>query len=335
MRPSQVGKDWCMMMPQLGSLLTQLHVGGSRAPESPRGQKAQQTPTEFLQGVRKLSGLKKDQIFCNLRIPDQFQVVKDDINVVILTGRGIFCMDIKPWRGLLSAHGQNWHIQVKEKDQNLSNICIEQVEDPIKAIMIKTSHLCDLLRRNGVPLHRSLFFPRVVFPSPECELAKDLQERREVVPHDQVDHFLKSLREDYMAWMLDALTPSWLSGHLSYRQMKSAHEVLKHLGTWDLIWLQNGEQLKGDFQGCRFIALDRRETETLEFSTLKTMWALLGRAPQVTVKMYKRGSDGWLGRTLSATATVPSDTMVVFKVNGEETETKIPANAIHTITLSI
>ena len=36
---------------------------------------------------RKLTGLRKDDIYCNLRIPDQRNTLKDDINIVILTGR--------------------------------------------------------------------------------------------------------------------------------------------------------------------------------------------------------------------------------------------------------
>ncbi|XP_077358468.1 uncharacterized protein LOC144004802 [Festucalex cinctus] len=322
-------------MLQLENLLTQLHISSCTAPESPRGHKVQQTLTDFLQHVRKLTGLKKENVYCNLRIPDQFQVVKDDINIVILTGQGIFCIDIKPWRGLVYAQDQKWHVQVKEKDENFSNTCIEQMEDPLEAITIKTSDLCNHLRQSGVPVHRNLFFPRVVFPSPECELAEGLRERRELVPHDQVDHFLRSFREDYVAWMLDALTPSWLSGHLSYRQMASAQEVLRRSATWDLMRLHSGELLRGDFKGCGYIALERNQTDMLEFSTLRTMWALLGRAPQVTVKMYKRGSNGWLGKTLSATVTVPSDTLVVFQVSGDKVDTKIPANTIHSITLSI
>ncbi|XP_077406380.1 uncharacterized protein LOC144038100 isoform X2 [Vanacampus margaritifer] len=322
-------------MLHLGSLLTEFHISGCTTLESSRGHKVQQTPTDFLQHVRKLTGLRKENVYCNLRIPDQFQVVKDDINIVILTGQGIFCIDIKPWRGLVSAHDQKWHVQEKEKDQNFGNTCIEQMDDPLQAITIKTSHLCRHLRQSGVPVQQNLLFPRVVFPSPECELAEGLRERRELVSHDQVDHFLRSFREDYVAWMVDALTPSWLSGHLSYRQMASAQEILRRSGTWDLMRLHGGELLRGDFKGCGYIALDRSQTDTLEFSTLKTMWALLGRAPQVTVKMYKRGSNGWLGKTLSATATVPSDTPVVFWVNGDKADTKIPANTIHSITLSI
>ncbi|XP_049615461.1 uncharacterized protein si:zfos-911d5.4 isoform X1 [Syngnathus scovelli] len=322
-------------MLQLGSLLTQLHISGCKTPQSSRGHQVPQTQTDFLQHVRKLTGLRKENIYCNLRIPDNFQDVKDNIDIVIVTSQGIFCVDVKPWRGLVSAHDQKWHVQVKEKDHNFSNTCIEQFEDPLKAITAKTTHLCGHLRQSGVPVHQSLFFPMVVFPSPECELAEGLRERRELVSHDQVDRFLRSFREDYVAWMLDALTPSWLSGHLSYGQMALTQEVLRRSGTWDLIRLCNGEQLRGDFKGCGYIALDRSETDTLEFSTLKTMWALLGRTPQVAVKMYKRGSNGWLGKTLCATANVPSDTLVVFQVSGDKVDTKFPASAIHSITLSI
>lgn len=46
-------------------------------------------------------------------------------------------MDVKPWRGAVSAQNQNWHVQVKEEDQNFTNTCIEQTEDPLKAITVK------------------------------------------------------------------------------------------------------------------------------------------------------------------------------------------------------
>ncbi|KAJ3607585.1 hypothetical protein NHX12_024636, partial [Muraenolepis orangiensis] len=55
----------------------------------------------------------------------------------------------------------------------------------------------------------------------------------------------------------------------------------------------------------------------------------------VTVRMYKRGSRGWLGRTPSASATIPSDTPVVFRVSGEDADAKIPVGAIRSVTLSV
>lgn len=56
---------------------------------------------------------------------------------------------------------------------------------------------------------------------------------------------------------------------------------------------------------------------------------------QVTVKLYKRGSQGWLGKTVNATTTIPSNTVVIFRISGQEADTKIPADTIHTITLSM
>ncbi|XP_037320233.2 uncharacterized protein si:zfos-911d5.4 isoform X2 [Pungitius pungitius] len=327
-------------MPHLGSLFTQFHPS-SKAPESGPGQNPPETPTlpDFVQHVRKLTGMRKEDVYSNLRIRDQFQAAKNEINIVILTGQGIFCIDVKAWRGTVSAHSPNWHVQVKEEEQNLTNTRIEQIEDPLKAIMTKTANLRGHLKRSGVSVHQSLFFPRVIFLSPDCQLDEELRKRRELISHGQTDNFLRSFRGGYMAWISDALTPSWLSGRLSYSQMESVREVLRRVGTWDRVSLHCGEQLKGDFQGCQYIALDRRETETLEFSRVKTLsadslWALLGHAPQVTVKMYKRGSQGWLGKSLNATITIPSNTDVIFRISGEDKDAKIPANTIHSILLS-
>uniref|UniRef100_A0A1A7WBK9 NERD domain-containing protein n=1 Tax=Iconisemion striatum TaxID=60296 RepID=A0A1A7WBK9_9TELE len=328
-------------MLQLGSLFPHFQLA-SKAPESVPSQSPKQLPTlpEVLQHVIKLTGLRREDVYNNLRIPDQFQAAKDDINIVILTGQGIFCIDVKPWKGTVSAHNKVWHVQVKEEDQNFTNTCVEQMDDPLKAVTTKTARLCSHLKRSGVAVRSSLFFPRVIFLSPDCWLDEELMKRRELVSHSQIDDFLKSFKAGYMAWITDAVTPSWISGHLSYRQMESVREVLRKVGTWDMVQLHCGEQLKGDYQGCQFIALDRQETDTLEFSRVKTLsadslWALLGHIPQVTVKMYKRGSHSWLGKSLNATATIPSNTFVMFRISGEEFDAKIPANTIHSITLSV
>lgn len=77
------------------------------------------------------------------------------------------------------------------------------------------------------------------------------------------------------------------AGHFSYRQMGSMREVLGKVGTWDLVRLRCGEQLRGDYHGCQYIALNRQETDTLAFSrpqslSANSLWALLGHAPQVS-----------------------------------------------------
>ncbi|XP_055757672.1 uncharacterized protein si:zfos-911d5.4 [Salvelinus fontinalis] len=333
---------------QLGSQLAQFHfsTGPSTATAGAKGQPDPPTqPTltvqDFIQHVRKLGGLKKEYIFCDLRVPTQFQTTKaDDINLVILTGHGVFCIDVKPWRGTVSSQQQNWHVQLKEQDHNFTNTSIEQVADPLEAIMTKTANLWQYLRRSGVSVRQELFLPRLVFLAPDCQLDEELRKRRELVSHSQIDAFLRSFREGYAAWISDALTPAWLSGHLSYGQIGELKRVVRRMGTWDLVRLQGGEQLKGDFRSCPYIALNRQETDTMEFYKIKTLsanslWALLGHAPQVTVKMYKRGAPGWLGKPLTSTSTIPHNTHVIFRINGEETDARIPANTIQSITLSI
>lgn len=76
----------------------------------------------------------------------------------------------------------------------------------------KTTNLCEHLRRSGVPVRQSLFFPRVLFLSADCLLEEELGNKKELLCHKQIDDFLRSFREGYMAWISDALTPSWISG---------------------------------------------------------------------------------------------------------------------------
>ncbi|MCI4384623.1 hypothetical protein PGIGA_G00040870 [Pangasianodon gigas] len=177
--------------------------------------KEEKIPTlqEFLQHVRRLSGLKKEDMFCNLRVPNQFQTSRQEINLIILTGAGVYCMDVKPWRGVVSAPAPNtWHIQVKEEEQNFTNTSIQQIPDPLQAITTKARDLCSYMQRCGVNIKPTLFLPRILFLSPHCHLDEELRKRKELVSHGDMEMFLRSLREGYITWITDAITPSWISG---------------------------------------------------------------------------------------------------------------------------
>ncbi|XP_017540520.2 uncharacterized protein si:zfos-911d5.4 [Pygocentrus nattereri] len=317
--------------------------GSSGLPSSGTQNRPEKIPSlpELIQHFRRVSGLKKEDVFCNLRVPNRFQTAREEINLVIITGSGVYCIDVKPWTGVVSAQGANtWHVQMKEEGPNFTNTSIQQVPDPLQAVVRKASDLCSHVRQCGVHVRQSLFLPRVLFLSPRCILNDGLRKRKELVSCGDLETFLCSLREGYMAWITDALTPSWISGHLSFRQLGAVRDVLGQMGTWDLVQLSSGAELKGDYQGCQHLALNRQDTDVVEFSrgrTLSsdTLWALLGHTPQVTVRMYKRGAQSWLGKPLTGTATIPSNTHVVFRISGEDKDAKIPANTIHTITLSI
>lgn len=80
---------------------------------------------------------------------------------LFLEGHGVFCIDVKPWRGTVSAHNQNWHVQVKEEDQHFTNTCIEQLEDPIKALVVIKTHTVASLRSATL---------RCVCDQPKCQM---------------------------------------------------------------------------------------------------------------------------------------------------------------------
>lgn len=84
--------------------------------------------------------------------------------------------------------------------------------DRVSLLQAKTTNLCEHLRRSGVPVRQSLFFPRVFFLSADCQLDEELEKKKELLCHKKIDDFLRSFREGYMAWISDALTPSWISG---------------------------------------------------------------------------------------------------------------------------
>lgn len=330
-------------MLQFGSLFTQFPLGfkaSESSPSIPSQQQQTETSAEFLQRLRRVTGLKKEDVFCNLRVPEPHQNATDDISMVLLTGHGIFCIDVKTWRGKVSVQNKNFLIQVKEEEQNFTNTNIEQTEDPLKTIKTKTAQLLSHLKRSGVSVSDRLLFPRVLFLSPDCELDPSLQDRPEFVSHQQLQDFLCSFREGYLGWISDALTPAWISGRLSYSQLASARGVLARIGTWDVLKLRSGQSLRGDYRDCPFIAVNRTETDVMEFSqnrslSADSLWALLGHTPQVTVKMYKRGAQGWLGKSLSASASIPSSSCIAFRISGDDADSKIPASTIHSISLSI
>lgn len=77
---------------------------------------------------------------------------------------------------------------------------------------MKTRDLCSHMRRCGVNIKPTLFLPRILFLSPHCHLDEELKKRKELVPHGDMEKFLRSLREGYVTWIADAITPSWISG---------------------------------------------------------------------------------------------------------------------------
>ena len=57
--------------------------------------------------------------------------------------------------------------------------------------------------------------------------------------------------------------------------------------------------------------------------------------PQVTVSMYKRNINSWIGSSTLGSVSIPYNTDVSFRVAGEQADSKIPVNEITAISLSV
>lgn len=85
---------------------------------------------------------------------------------------------------------------------------------------MKARDLCNHMKCCGVNIKPTLLLPRILFLSPHCHLDEDLRKRKELVCHGDLEMFLRSLREGYVTWVADAITPSWISGQGSVTHLK-------------------------------------------------------------------------------------------------------------------
>lgn len=297
----------------------------------------------FASSLRLKSGLDSSSVFCCLRIPDRYQARKREIDVVVLTADGVFCIEVKCWSGTVtrSDDGSKW-IQTRTKQISTSSFATNHIEH--ENSVTETEHKARLLRdylgRKEVYVAENLFHSRVVFCNSNVELDEKISSNSVVIKPSDHDKFIQSFSRGFLQSLPEVAVPSWISGKLSYSQLNQIKTILSSTGTWDVIHLNGGRQLHGDFRECIGVSLDRQKCEAMVFSHQRSRavgmaWALLGYTPQVSVSLLERGGTGWLWNSYCASMKIPYNTDVVFRICGEEVDSKIPANDIERISISI
>lgn len=299
--------------------------------------------TSFAASLRLKCGLDNSSLFCCLRIPDRYQSRKREIDAVVVNADGIFCIEIKCWSGSVkcSEDKSKW-IQTTTRKVSTNSFATNHIEheNSVKETQTKARLLRDHLSRQDIYVTEKMFHNRVVFTNANVELDDTISKDPAVVKPSEHDKFIQSFSRGYLESLQDAIVPSWISGKLSYSQLTQIKTALSSTGTWDVIRLNGGRQLYGDFKGCPGISLDRQKCEAIVFShqrsrTVGMTWALFGYSPQVSVSLLERGGKGWLWDAYYASSKIPYNTDVVFRICGEEVDSKIPANDIERISISI
>ncbi|XP_071796940.1 uncharacterized protein [Asterias amurensis] len=305
--------------------------------------KAGRSAEEDLTKALRHHGVPHAHIFRGLRVPDGFQTRKFEIDLVVITDNGLFTIEVKNWSGkvTLGSDGKSW-IQHKcsysGKDTSVSYD--EKHDDLIANLKLKTQLLRNHLLRNDVCLAEKFFHPRIVLMNKKVELQDVLASKLEVVSSLRYEAFLESF-EKSLGWsMASAIVPSFLTGQLSFSAMDAARQALNIIGTWDVVCLNGDKQIFGDFKGCAHFTPNREEIGMLEFchqrnASISSFWAVLGYSPQVVVTMHKRSGGSWLWGTSCGSVTIPYNAEITFRGAGDQQDSKIPANDIQSISLSI
>ena len=297
----------------------------------------------FVAELRSKTGLDSSSVFCGLRIPDEYRSRKRKIDVVLVAGHGIFCIEIKNWGGSLtcSEDGSTW-IQTKRRHLSKKNIVSDQIEhdNAVAETKKKSRLLRDHLCRSQVFVSESLIHSRVVFVNKNIDMDQNIANDLFVVRPEDCDAFIASFHRSYLESLQEAVVPALLTKQLSFSQMSQAKAVLSAIGTWDIVELHGGKRLYGDFKNCPGVSLDRQKTESLEFShqrnkTFGLFWAVIGYSPMVSVSLLERGGTGWLWNSYVASVKVPYNTDLVFRISGEEVDSNVPVNDVDRIIISI
>ena len=304
----------------------QRHIAGRQAEE------------KVVQLLIKSGNVSSADLFRALRVPDEFQTRRHEIDLVLLNGCGLYCLEVKNWGGKVTpCKDPLYWEQTKVTDSFFSKQ--KQFHNPVKETEKKANVLRNHLLRAGIGLSEKKVFTRVLLTNERCELHEDIAEDLRVITHDKLDEFASSFNRTLTEMVTDPFIPYFFRGQLSYSQMDQIRAALSHIGTWDIVNLYGGKQLFGDYKGCSELSFNRKDVEEMSFvhqrnPTVASMWAVFGYAPTTTVMLYKRGGNGWFNRETTAAITIPYNLDIAFRIAGESNDAKVPANDIINIILS-
>lgn len=298
--------------------------------------------SSVVSNLRLHSALDLSSIFCGLRIPDEYQTRRQEIDIVLIVSGGIICLEVKNLGGNIkvSQDGHTW-VQTKRRkitnDSFVSNV-IEH-DNCTASIKMKALLLKEHLSRKGVFINQNQLKHFVVLVNNSCELDDVIRQDPNVITAEKCEDFFKSFRKSYAETFQEKLTPSFFSGKLSYTQISGSKSVLSSIGTWDVVELHGGKRLHGDLRDIPGVSIERSKVEALEIShqrnyTLGMVWAAVGYTPAVTVSLLERDGSGWLWNSYVAVVKIPYYTELMFRVCGDETDSKISINDIIRIQVS-
>jgi len=300
-----------------------------------------------------LGGIPAYNVFRSLRIPNQLQTGRSEIDLVVITDHQIYCLEVKNWSGniRMSCNNIYWDQTVKRDGRTkvIQHMC------PIRSIVDKTALLRSHFARNGVFIPGKSLLSRVVMVNSNGELDPSITTSDTVITPQQLKDFAGKFQKPISSYLLDPFVPFFLGGTFSYSQLSLIRQILNCVGTWDVCELEGGKVLHGDFRqfDCD-VTVSRKNCDVIEFNhnrndAMAPLWALMGYSPTTKVRALARfdsNQSSWLPTSLDITSwllgkqvvmetNVKFTSHVKFRIAGDRVDSKIQVNDVKKITLSL
>lgn len=210
----------------------------------------------MLNALQKFSGM---HVYCALRIPDTYLGERTEVDLVILTKRKLFVVEVKNWCGRveLDADG-SWCQLLKDGSVVKHPNAVEDTQE--RAALLES-----YISRRGLTLPPSSLQCKVVLVNPNCRAEEAILSKREVLSFDEWESFLaKETKKSTFEW-LQLVRPK-RKKVLASDLRQQLHAILSTAPTWDRLMLEGGCTVLGEFLHFKGSAKDMEALKTVKRS---------------------------------------------------------------------
>lgn len=280
-----------------------------------------------LRVAKLFEGIPGVEVYQSLRLPDPGNRGRREIDIVLLTKRDLFVVEVKNWSGSLHLNHEGRWVQIRNNGSTVvhSNV----LED----LNYRVDLLESYIERRGITLPAGIMQQKVFLVNRGCRPEQAITMQREVISADQWEHFFKnSLVQKDSGWLKNALSSEKAERTLSELERKQLRYILSTAPTWDRLELEDGKIVVGEFQGFKgrssdtqILAFAKRSSVSQMVMTHRQSWInnIFG-TPKVlilvTLRDYRDGNVNLSSkkqRSDSCLQTkVRSETQIVFQIVG-------------------
>ncbi|KAJ7524721.1 hypothetical protein O6H91_17G018200 [Diphasiastrum complanatum] len=293
-------------------------------------------------------GIPGVRVFDSLRIPDTENKGRREIDLVLLTNRKIYVVEVKNWSGIIKLEPDGGWCQIRK------NGTIQKHPNIVEETRYRAALLEAYLSRRGADLPPMCIDYKVFLVNSECRPEQAILMQPEVLTGVQWKYLLdQDLDRGYFTW-LGPLYSTSKKGFLKASVYKQLQFILSTTPTWDRMWLEGGRIMVGDFLQFKGRAEDMEALKFVKRPTVSNLamvhfrsllpnllGLLVGIWPEVKITISVRDfreKVGFLGkrqREETVQIKVNPDLEIVFRIVGTSKAQKFKINNVVGLSLSV